>query len=76
MVIPLIDQDVMSNEELVVRPFSVAELLGSGSIVVESPEDEGQVGPQLLDPVFDREVLLSRKTLFVKVGDVEETCGW
>ena len=60
MVIPLIDQDILSHEKLVVRPFSVAELLGSGSLVVESPEDEGPVRPQLLDPVLDREVLLSR----------------
>ena len=72
MVIPLIDQDILSHKELVVRPFSVAELLGSGSLVVESPEDEGPVLPQLLDPVLDREVLLSRKKFFVKVGDVEE----
>ena len=60
MVILLVDQDVLSDKELVVRPFSVAELLGSGSLVVESPEDEGPVGLQLLDPVLNRQVLLSR----------------
>ena len=60
MVISLIDQDILPHEELVVRTLAVAELLGSGALVVEGPEDEGPVRPQLLYPVFDCEVLLSR----------------